>query len=107
MSTTANLAFFDNEDWVINVTYKDSAGVVINITGAAIFWETTDGVVASTGNGRITIINGTAGQAKIDVPKGAVSSIGRYRHESKMTPSGGGERVYFSGALDVLKGIGA
>lgn len=107
MATVMNLTFFDNEDWVINATYKDSSGVAIDITGAAISWETSNGVLASVSDGRITVVSGPNGQAKIKVPKAAVSGPGRFRHESKMTPSGGDEQVHFRGALDVLAGIGA
>ncbi len=108
MTTIANLTLFDNEDWVLSVTFTDEVGAAVNLTGAAIVWTTSSGVSGSVADSRITIVDAVNGKAKIFIDKTVHAAVpARLTHEAKVTNAAGEERVFFRGSLDVLKGIAA
>lgn len=91
---TASLELIRGDTWRLPFTWKDSAGVAIDLTGAAISWQMrtdVDGTViaaASLADGTIsTGSDPSAGNATVQIPYAGTESIapGAYWHDMQIT----------------------
>lgn len=107
MSKTRNLKFSEGETWVIEATFTDSVGEVLDITDGSVEWvvATRPGqspiVTATTGNALISIVDAEAGRADITVPYASHSAAvpQNYQHECRVTLANGETSVQFKGRL--------
>lgn len=103
----------DNRD--LQVTIKDAAGAVVNITGAALTWALSKGngsdgprgtaLVTKTVGSGITIVDGANGRADIVlVPADTEALAGDYYHELQLVAGGSSSTVLY-GTVTILKNL--
>ena len=113
MTTTAqDFTMYAGDTNTITVTVTDSAGAVVNITGATITWkllEEQGGTIALTktvGSG-IIITNGAGGIFTIALAATDTASLlaGAYYHEAELTDTSSNVSTILIGTLTLKESI--
>jgi len=112
MTAIVNSEFSVGETWSMDVTCHDSAGNILNLTGASIKWGLAlQGDVKldlSLDNG-ITLVNAAGGECLITVTpemqSAAGIALGFYQHQLRVTLADGSVSDQFTGTLKAKPSI--
>ena len=104
----------NNEDLRQSFALSGTDATPIDLTGASLKMDVasasgTTALEASTANGRIAILNATAGQIELRVPAGILRGLepGAYQHDLVLALPSGAVRRVWAGSLMLIRGVTA
>ena len=113
MAATAFPPTFDfalpaGDSITLNLTIKDSAGDVVDLTGftakwsAQKFYHSATKITKTVGSG-ITIIDATAGRLNVVIAQGEITRVGLWFHDLELIDDAAQSQTVLNGKIDVTR----